>query len=81
LILNHEHPNCDKDGYVLEHRLIMEHFLERYLKPSEIIHHKNHNSQDNRIENLELVDSNSRHISEHAKRRSRNAKGQFVAAC
>ena len=38
-----------------DHRIIMEKFLGRKLKKSEIIHHKNHNRLDNRIENLEIT--------------------------
>ena len=53
-----------KDGYklishngrrILEHRLIMELSLGRPLSRSEIIHHLNHDPQDNRLENLVLT--------------------------
>ena len=50
------HPFARKsDGYIQEHRLVMERYIGRYLEPHECVHHFNHNRQDNRIENLELL--------------------------
>lgn len=48
-----EHPN-NVIGYVLEHRLVMEEILGRYLEPNEEVHHKNGIRNDNSKENLEL---------------------------
>ena len=42
-------------GNVLQHRVVMEAYLGRYLTRSEDVHHINGNRADNRIENLELI--------------------------
>lgn len=68
-----EHPFAI-NNHILKHRLIMENYIERYLKPSEIIHHINGNSLDNRVKNLKILTR-----SEHAKTHPENGmKTRFI---
>lgn len=90
MIRNMEHPFCDKQGWVFEHRLVAEKFLltdensielngVRYLKPEYEVHHKNFDRKDNRVENLEIL-THREHKTIHNRLNpnGRNKKGQFV---
>lgn len=53
-----EHPNRNAAGYILEHRLVMERVIGRYLKTHERVHHIDSVKTNNRPENLELSNGN-----------------------
>lgn len=59
------HPFSGKQGYIAEHRLVMEKKLGRYLTKKEVVHHINHNRLDNSIDNLEICSSSGLHIKIH----------------
>jgi hypothetical protein len=69
---------ADENGYVrlrgnrYEHRVVAARMLGRPLRRGEVVHHKNCNRADNRPENLEILDSHSRHARLHAKQQQQS---------
>lgn len=59
-----EHPHAT-NGWVYEHRHVMEQKIGRLLKPGEIVDHVDCNKSNNHPENLRLHPSRSEHIKDH----------------
>lgn len=73
------HPRAKPPHYrVYEHIVVMENKLGRYLKPNERVHHKDKNRSNNRIENLELFESNGLHLKHEI---TKDKTNRFCAIC
>lgn len=63
-------PMARKDGYIMEHRLLMAMMCGRLLTRKEVVNHINRNPLDNTLTNLELYPTNGDH--------KRGEVGRFV---
>lgn len=64
---DYPHPAYTKPSgtkYALEHRRVMEHALGRYLRPEEVVHHRDGNTSNNAIENLRLYATHAEHLAD-----------------
>ncbi len=57
-----DHHLANKEGYALEHRLVAEEMLGRRLLPTEVVHHKDKDTENNIPSNLEVFPSHSEHL-------------------
>jgi len=81
LIKKPGHPFSNNQGYVREHRLVVEEQIGRYITKKEVVHHINHIKNDNRIENLRLKANQSEHIKECRTGRKFPRKDGFWVVC
>ena len=59
-----DHPSANPYGFVLQHRLVVERHLGRFLTPLEVVHHKDMNPSNNDIDNLQVM-SRREHMTLH----------------
>lgn len=69
LVYAPNHPYCQKTKFILEHRLVMEKKIGRYLRPEEVVHHIDGNKKNNKINNLKLFKNENEHRKHHRKKK------------
>lgn len=67
LVYAPDHPDCNSNGYIREHRLVMERHLGRRLLPTEVVHHDEEGKECNELRNLKLYETNGAHLAETLK--------------
>jgi len=55
ILFKPQHPNCNGNGYIAEHRYVMSEKIGRALRLGEVVHHKDGNKQNNHPDNLQLM--------------------------
>ncbi len=70
------HPLADPNGYAYEHLVVWVSAGNPRPETDEILHHRNGDKTDNRIENLELL-TRAEHNQHHNAERGRDEHGRF----
>lgn len=71
-----DHPLAFGSGYAYEHQIVWVAAGNPLPKKNELIHHKDEDKTNNRIENLELI-TRSEHAKHHSDYRGRDSLGRF----
>ncbi len=61
MVFRRDHPNAGPQGYIMQHRLVAEEALGRYLTGIEEVHHLNLSRSDNRLSNLLVMADHGMH--------------------
>ena len=72
-----EHPLADPNGYAYEHLLVWVSTGKTLPAPGELLHHRNENRRDNRLDNLALMPRPD-HNRHHNEGRVRDERGRFT---
>lgn len=64
-VVVHGHPMANERGRILEHRYVISEHLRRKLTEDEVVHHKDGNTLNNSIDNLELLPNAAAHSFKH----------------
>lgn len=64
---SHKYSQPDRNGYILEHRMVIENHIKRGLKRPEVVHHIDENKLNNDINNLMIFPNAKEHAAFHVK--------------
>lgn len=71
LVYQPNHPYADKNGNILNHRIVMEKYLSRYLFPDEHVYHIDKtNMKYDDLDNLQLKSQYEPHMTKHIMKKS-----------
>ena len=62
---DHKYSNPDKQGFILEHRMVVENFIGRTLINPEVVHHIDFDKLNNDIDNLMIFPTSEAHSAFH----------------